>query len=100
MARTWFITGASSGLGRSTTKWGIEGFCEAVANRAFPIPGDPAKMVRAIVVCVDGATRALRLPLGSDTYGLLRGVSAERLAAPDAAKEIAHSTDGTMIPAG
>ncbi len=125
------------------TKWGIEGFCEAVAkevapfgigvtivepgaartgfadamvfapalpayagtpahdvrvavaNRAFPIPGDPAKMVRAIIDCADGGTRPLRLPLGSDTYGLVRGVLAERLAALEAAKEIALSTDCT-----
>ena len=125
------------------TKWGIEGFCEAVAkevapfgigvtivepgatrtgfgdamacapalpayagtpahqvqvavaSRAFPIPGDPARMVRAIIDCADGDTRPLRLPLRSDTYALVRGALAERLAALEAAKEIAHSTDGT-----
>ena len=67
----------------------------AVANRASAIPGDPARMVRAIIDCADGDTRALRLPLGSDTCGLVRGVLAERLAALEAAKEIAHSTDRT-----
>ncbi len=125
------------------TKWGIEGFCEAVAkevapfgigvtivepgatrtrfgdamasapalpayagtpahevqvavaNGAFPIPGDPAKMVRAIIDCADGGDRPLRLPLGSDTYGLVQGVLAERLAALEAAREIAHTTDCT-----
>ena len=125
------------------TKWGIEGFCEAVAkevapfgigvtivepgaartgfgdamisapalpayagtpahevqaavaNRAFPIPGDPAKMVRAMIDCADGETRPLRLPLGSDTYELVRGALAERLVALEAAKDVAHSTDCT-----
>ena len=68
---------------------------EAVAAHAFPIPGDAAKMAQAMIDCVDSGRRPLRLPLGSDTYTLVRGALVERLAALDAAKDVAHSTDRT-----
>ena len=66
---------------------------EAVAAHAFPIPGDAEKMARAMIDCVDAGGRPLRLPLGSDTYTLVRGALIERLAALDQAKTAAFSTD-------
>lgn len=63
-----------------------------VAANAFPKPGDPVKTVQAMIDSVDRpATR--RLPLGSDTYTLVRGALVERLAALDAHKEIALAVD-------
>jgi len=66
-----------------------------VAAHAFPIPGDPAKMAQATINCVDAGTRPLRLPFGSYTYTLVGGALVKRLAALDAAKDVAYSTDGT-----
>jgi hypothetical protein len=66
-----------------------------VAAHAFPIPGDPAKMAQAMINCVDAGTRPLRLPLGSDTYTLVQGALVKWLAALDAEKDGAYSTDGT-----
>lgn len=68
----------------------------AIAANAFPKPGDPVKTVQAMIDSVDRpATR--RLPLGSDTYTLIRSAYVERLAALDAHKDIALSTDTTPL---
>ena len=65
----------------------------AVASNAFPLPGDPVKVVRAMIDSVDVSPAPLRLPLGSDTYNLVRGALQERLEALEAQKDIALAVD-------
>ena len=65
----------------------------AIAAAAFRVPGDPRKMVQAMVNLVDNKPAPARLALGSDTYALVRTALVERIAALDAQKGIALSTD-------
>ena len=65
----------------------------AVAARAFPIPGDAAKMVNAIIASTETTPAPRRLAMGSDTYRDVRADLASRLAELDAQKELALSTD-------
>ncbi len=65
----------------------------AVANNAFPKPGDATKVALAMIDCVEVTPAPLRLPLGSDTYTLVRGALQERLAALEAQKDIALAAD-------
>lgn len=74
---------------------------------AFPAPGDPAKIAAAIIASADqdqdqGPDRdrdrdqdqaPKRLTLGSDAYELVTAGLRERLAALEAAKDLAYSTD-------
>ena len=69
----------------------------AVANNAFPIPGDAVKVAVAMIDSVDINPAPLRLPLGSDTYTLVRGALQQRLAALDAQKHIALAADTNPI---
>jgi NAD(P)-dependent dehydrogenase (short-subunit alcohol dehydrogenase family) len=123
------------------TKWGIEGFVEAVAQEvapfgieltlvepgpartsfgrglvsaaplavyedtpagavrrafaagAFPVKGDPNKMVRAMIDCVEEKPAPRRLALGSSAYTAIRAALTERLAALDAHAAITVGTD-------
>jgi NAD(P)-dependent dehydrogenase (short-subunit alcohol dehydrogenase family) len=123
------------------TKWGIEGFCEAIAKEvapfgieitiaepgaagtsfgtglispepmaayeatpagevrravaahAFPLPGDPVKIAKAMIDSVETTPAPLRLPMGSDSYHYLREALADRLAKLEAARELCLSTD-------
>lgn len=124
------------------TKWGIEGFAEAVAAEVAPFnigltivepggartefrygsaqiappiaaydntpahafrsmldpaqtqaPGDPAKMAAAMIDSVDQEPAPLRLLLGSDAYQRTHQVLAGRLAALEAQKALAATTD-------
>ena len=126
------------------TKWGIEGFAEAVAAEVAPFgvgvtivepggartefrygsaqiappieayddtpahaframldpdraqaPGDPAKMAAAIINSADVVPAPLRLLLGSDAYQRTYQVLAARLAALEAQKALAATTDVT-----
>lgn len=65
----------------------------AVANNAFPMPGDPAKAAQAIIDSVEMHPAPKRLPLGSDTYNLVRGALQERLELLEAMKDIALQAD-------
>lgn len=65
----------------------------AVAAGAFPVKGDAVKMTRAMIDCVDRSPAPRRLLLGSDAYTRVRAALVERLAALDAQKDIALSTD-------
>ena len=65
----------------------------AVAAGGFPIPGDAAKVVQAMIDCADRSPAVRRLGLGSDTYTQLRAAWADRIAAFDAQRDIALSTD-------
>jgi hypothetical protein len=58
-------------------------------------PGDPAKMAAAIIDSVDAEPAPLRLLLGSDAYQRTHQVLAGRLAALEAQKSLAASTDVT-----
>lgn len=123
------------------TKWGIEGFVEAVAqevapfgieftlvepgpaktsflsglSRATPLAayddtpagamrrglesgsftavGDPAKMVDAMLRSVTQSPAPRRLTLGRDSYAKIRTALLDRLAALDAQKDVAFSTE-------
>jgi len=58
--------------------------------------GDPAKMAAIIVASVDQDAAQKRIVLGSDSWGFIRKALGDRLAAVDAQKDLAASTD---IPA-
>jgi NAD(P)-dependent dehydrogenase (short-subunit alcohol dehydrogenase family) len=65
----------------------------AIAGAAFHAPGDPLKIAHAMMDSVDRKPAPARLALGSDTYTLVRAALVKRLAALDAQKDIAFSTD-------
>ncbi len=124
-----------------TTKWGIEGFVEAVAQEvkpfgieltlvepgpirtnfgaglvspapmaayddspagemrravtsgSFPVLGDASKVVDAMVASLDSSPAPRRLTLGSQAYASVRAALLDRLAALEAQKALARSTD-------
>jgi len=125
-----------------TTKWGIEGFAEALAAEVAPFGigvtivepggartefrygssvlapkldayeisrasrirgiltertaqsiGDPAKMASVMIDSVDQEPAPLRLALGSDAYTAIVGALTDRLAAVQAQRDVAFSTD-------
>ncbi len=65
----------------------------AITANAFPIPGDVSKMCKIIIDSVAMQPAPLRLPMGSDTYTLVHEVLQQRLAALEAQKDMAFSTD-------
>ncbi len=135
-------TASPGGSLYNATKWGIEGFVEAVAqevavfgigctivepggartdfrqrsavmgpinpaydaspsrmvnhvikNEAIKSPGDPDKMVEAMIASVERSPAPLRLALGSDAYAGMTQALEARLAALQAQRELACSTD-------
>ena len=64
-----------------------------IADAAFRVPGDPLKMVQAMIDSVERRPAPARLALGSDAYALIRAALVERIAALDAQKDVAFSTD-------
>ena len=65
----------------------------AVAEGAFPLPGDAVKVARAMIASTEQSPAPRRLPMGSDTYALVRGALQERLAELEAQKESALAVD-------
>jgi NAD(P)-dependent dehydrogenase (short-subunit alcohol dehydrogenase family) len=65
----------------------------AIANRTLAVTGDPLKMARAMIASVDRTPAPRRLTLGSTAYTSIRAALEDRLAALDAQKDIALSTD-------
>ncbi|WP_413721372.1 SDR family oxidoreductase [Sodalis sp. RH24] len=65
----------------------------ALAAEAFPILGDPVKMVWEIMASVERSPAPRRLTLGSQAYDHLHATLTQRLAALEAQKDIALSTD-------
>ncbi len=59
----------------------------------FPTPGDPEKTAAAMITSAHGDVAPKRLLLGSDAYRLVHAALTERLAALEAQKDIALSTD-------
>lgn len=66
---------------------------EFLQSGAYVPPGDPAKMMQAAIDSVDLAEAPKRLVLGSDAYNGIHDVLTKRLAALEAQKTIALSTD-------
>lgn len=65
----------------------------AIAAGTFKVKGDPVKMAQAMIDAVDAVAAPRRLAMGTSTYASIRSALIERLAALDAQKEIALSTD-------
>jgi len=65
----------------------------AVQSGAFDITGDPLKMVRAMLDVATRTPAPRRLTLGSGAYTNIYEALTSRLAALEAQKEIAHSTE-------
>jgi hypothetical protein len=55
--------------------------------------GDPAKMVHLMIESVEQNLAPKRIVLGSDSWGIVQKALTERLAAVEAQKELAASTD-------
>ena len=64
-----------------------------LAAGAFPTPGDAGKMAAAMIASVDQSPAPKRLLLGSDAYTLVHAALTDRLAAFEAQKDVAFSTD-------
>ncbi|MGC4808789.1 SDR family oxidoreductase [Micromonospora sp. DT233] len=62
----------------------------------LPAPGDPAKIAAAIIASVDRPDAPLRLTLGSDAYALATAALRDRLAALEAGRDLAFSTDADV----
>jgi NAD(P)-dependent dehydrogenase (short-subunit alcohol dehydrogenase family) len=58
-------------------------------------PGDPEKMAAAIIASAAQSPAPHRLTLGSDAYAMIKQALTDRLAALEAQKDLAHSTDVT-----
>ncbi|MGW8958162.1 SDR family oxidoreductase [Paenibacillus sp. NPDC055715] len=56
-------------------------------------PGDPVKMVKAMIDVADAENAPLRLTLGSDAYDAIHTSLSSRLAALEGQKDTAYSTD-------
>jgi NAD(P)-dependent dehydrogenase (short-subunit alcohol dehydrogenase family) len=61
------------------------------------IPGDPQKMAKVIIRCVDDGNCPLRLAMGSDAYEDIKAALTSRLAELEAQKELAYSTDADDV---
>jgi NAD(P)-dependent dehydrogenase (short-subunit alcohol dehydrogenase family) len=64
-----------------------------IRDPSRPSPGDPAKMSEIIVQSVDQEPAPKRIVLGSDSWRIIQRALAERLAAVEAQKDQAASTD-------
>ena len=64
-----------------------------IADTTRPSPGDPAKMVEAMIASVDQEPAPRRIALGSDAYQVMRAQLSARLEALDAQRDLACSTD-------
>lgn len=71
----------------------VGAFRRAAAAGHLPMPGDPRKMAHAIIDSVYCRPAPRRLALGSDAYAMIRAALTDRIAALDAQRSIALSTD-------
>ncbi|MDB5566629.1 MAG: short-chain dehydrogenase/reductase [Tardiphaga sp.] len=65
----------------------------AIASGAFAVKGDPDKMAQAMIDCVEISPAPRRLVMGSSSFTGIRAALVGRIAALDAQKDIALSTD-------
>jgi NAD(P)-dependent dehydrogenase (short-subunit alcohol dehydrogenase family) len=115
MGGQWAMPGLSI---YHATKWGIEGFLEALIPEVAPFGievtmvepgtsrtnfgaarGDPVKMAAAIIASADTHPAPKRLTLGSDAYTNVKSALEQRLAALQAQRDLALSTDFPTGPA-
>ena len=66
-----------------------------VADKGQVSPGDPAKMVEAMIASVDEEPAPRRIALGSDAYRVMHAQLSARLAALEAQKDLACATDAS-----
>lgn len=71
-----------------------------IADESIKSPGDPARMVDAMIASVEQVPAPLRLALGSDAYALASKAYAARSEALEAQRELACSTDVVEEDAG
>jgi NAD(P)-dependent dehydrogenase (short-subunit alcohol dehydrogenase family) len=64
-----------------------------LASGSYIPPGDPARMMQAVIDSVDQPEAPRRLVLGSDAYTAIHDVLTKRLAALEGQKDLALSTD-------
>jgi NAD(P)-dependent dehydrogenase (short-subunit alcohol dehydrogenase family) len=64
-----------------------------LSSGSYAPPGDPGRMMRAVIDSVDQAEAPRRLVLGSDAYAEIHDVLMKRLAALEGQKDTALSTD-------
>ncbi|MBI0331538.1 SDR family oxidoreductase [Burkholderia plantarii] len=64
-----------------------------LSDPGFVARGDPAKMVELMIASVDETPAPKRIVLGRDAYTMIRNALGERLAAVEAGRELAFSTD-------
>jgi NAD(P)-dependent dehydrogenase (short-subunit alcohol dehydrogenase family) len=62
-------------------------------DKSITSPGDPIKMVDAMIACVQQDPAPLRLALGSDSYTYITTALTARLAQLEAQRDFARSTD-------
>lgn len=95
-ARTAFRSTAGAHLGelpdayRDTPVGSIRA---RLSDPQFIAPGDPVKMVELMINSVDQTPAPRRIVLGTDSYIMIQKALTERLAAVEAQKELAFSTD-------
>jgi NAD(P)-dependent dehydrogenase (short-subunit alcohol dehydrogenase family) len=69
-----------------------------LADTSHPSPGDPAKMVEIMIACVEQEPAPRRIALGSDAYQIMHAQLSARLAALEAQRDLAYSTDFPVDP--
>jgi len=95
-ARTEFRSAASSNIGADLEAYKATpiGMIKTVLSDPARIPnGDPAKMVAHMIDSVDQTPAPKRLVLGTDSYTMIQKALTDRLAAVEAQKDLASSTD-------
>jgi NAD(P)-dependent dehydrogenase (short-subunit alcohol dehydrogenase family) len=68
-------------------------YARSIRTSTHPSPGDPARIARAMIDSVEQDPAPLRITLGSDSYGIIHQALTERLAALEAQRDLAYSTD-------
>ncbi|WP_182525146.1 SDR family oxidoreductase [Nocardioides dongkuii] len=95
MARTEFA-GRSAVAGRDP-RYDDAGVLRVGAVPREAMPGDPRKMAQAMIDVTEREQQPARLALGSDAYAMIRAALEDRIAALDAQREIALSTDADDV---
>jgi NAD(P)-dependent dehydrogenase (short-subunit alcohol dehydrogenase family) len=99
-ARTAFRSTAGAQMGHLPDAYNdtpLAAMKARLADPGFIAPGDPAKMVKIMIESVDLTPAPKRIVLGTDSYTMLHKALSDRLAAVEAQKALAASTD---FPAG
>jgi NAD(P)-dependent dehydrogenase (short-subunit alcohol dehydrogenase family) len=95
-ARTEFAFSSAATLGPKMDVYNDTpaGMVRRIVEEASYVPqGDPAKMAKVMIDSVDQNPAPKRIALGSDAYTMIHKALTERLAALEAQKDLAFSTD-------